>query len=121
MAHFAQIDENSKVQQVIVISNTDAPDPAPENSEPLGQVFITDVLKLEGEWIQTSYNSKFRAHYAGIGFTWDPENQVFYGPQPYPSWILDENWNWQAPTPYPDNDNFYQWDEETLSWISTEE
>jgi len=116
MAHFAQV-ENTIVQQVIVISDTDAPDPAPQHSEPMGQAFIRDVLKLNGEWIQTSYNNKFRAHYAGEGYTWDATNQVFYAPQPYPSWHLDENWNWQAPVPYPNDGKEYYWDEAKQQWI----
>jgi hypothetical protein len=116
MAHFAQV-EDTIVKQVIVISDANAPDPAPEHSEPLGQAFIRDVLKLDGQWIQTSYNSKFRAHYAGIGFTWDAINQVFYAPQPYPSWHLDENWNWQAPVPYPNDGKEYYWDEAKQEWI----
>jgi hypothetical protein len=115
MAHFAQV-KNGIVQQVIVISDRDAPDPAPENSEPLGQAFIRDVLKLDGEWVQTSYNNTFRAHYAGIGYTWDDEYKVFYAPQPYPSWSLDEAWNWVAPVPYPDDGGLYTWNEDTLEW-----
>lgn len=119
MAHFAQV-EDTIVKQVIVISDNDAPDPAPEHSEPMGQAFIRDVLKLDGKWIQTSYNSKFRAHYAGIGFTWDTTNQVFYAPQPYLSWHLDENWNWQAPVPYPNDGKDYYWDEAKQEWVQIE-
>lgn len=116
MAYFAQINNNI-VQQVISLSNNDAPDPAPFNSEPLGQAFIRDVLQLQGEWIQTSYNGTFRAHYAGIGYTWDEVNEVFYPPQPYPSWTLDANWNWQPPVPYPNDGHMYRWDEDTLRWV----
>ena len=116
MAHFAKI-VNSTVEQVIVINDQDAPDPAPNNSEPIGQAFIRDVLGLDGEWVQTSYNGTFRAHYAGIGYTWDTINQVFYPPQPYPSWYLDEDWNWQAPVPYPNDGNDYLWDEATQQWV----
>lgn len=117
MAHFAQV-KDTIVQQVIVISDANAPDPAPEHSEPLGQAFIRDVLKLSGEWIQTSYNSKFRAHYAGIGYTWDATNQVFYAPQPYPSWLLNtETCNWEAPIPYPNDGKLYYWDEATQQWV----
>ena len=116
MAHFAKI-VNSTVEQVIVINDQDAPDPAPNNSEPIGQAFIRDVLGLDGEWVQTSYNGTFRAHYAGIGYTWDAINQVFYQPQPYPSWYLDEDWNWQAPVPYPNDGNDYLWDEATQQWV----
>ena len=116
MAHFAQV-ENTIVQQVIVISDSDAPDPAPDNSEPLGQAFIRDVLGLDGEWIQTSYHNKFRANYAGIGYIWDKVNQVFIIPQPYASWHLDEDWKWKAPVPYPNDGNDYVWDEATQQWI----
>jgi len=117
MAHFARI-EDGIVQQVIVVSNADAPDPYPE-SEALGQAFIAS-LGLSGEWRQASYNGIFRAHYAGIGYTYDGDNDVFYAPQPYPSWTLDENWNWQPPVPMPDDtDYMYQWDEDSLSWVGT--
>ena len=120
MAHFAQVIDGI-VQQVIVISDRDAPDPAPEHSEPLGQAFIQEVLSLDGEWVQTSYNNTFRAHYAGIGYTWDATNQVFIAPQPYPSWTLDEAWNWMPPVPYPDDGGMYTWDEETQTWVLIEE
>lgn len=114
MAHFAQIVDGI-VQQVIVVSNNDAPDPFPQ-SEAAGQAFIAS-LGLLGVWRQTSYNGTFRAHYAGIGYHYDGEADVFYSPQPYPSWALDEQWNWQPPTPYPDDGNTYIWDEDTLSWV----
>jgi hypothetical protein len=117
MAHFAEVVDGI-VQRVIVIADRDAPDPAPEHSEPLGQAFIQDVLRLDGEWVQTSYNSTFRAHYAGIGYTWDATNQMFIAPQPYPSWTLDEEWNWMAPVPYPDDGDMYTWDEETQTWVA---
>ncbi len=76
MAYFAEIDDSNLVVRVISISNADAPDPAPDNSEPLGQAFIRDVLGIPGTWIQTSYNSSFRGKYAGIGDTWDGQNFV---------------------------------------------
>jgi hypothetical protein len=114
MAHFAQI-QNGTVTNVIVVSNDDAPDPYPA-SEALGQAFIAS-LGLEGEWRQTSYNGSFRAHYAGTGYTYDAEADVFYAPQPFPSWTLDDNWNWQAPHPAPDDGEEYGWDEETGGWV----
>ena len=113
MAHFAQI-HNGIVTQVIVISNDDAPDPFPA-SEALGQAFIAS-LGLEGVWKQTSYHATFRAHYAGIGYTYDAQADVFYPPQPYPSWTLDDQWNWQPPVPYPDDGGQYVWDEDTQTW-----
>lgn len=119
MAYFAEV-KDGIVQRVIAISDRDAPDPAPEHSEPLGRAFIRDTLRLGGDWVQTSYNNNFRAHYAGIGYTWDAENNVFYPPQPYPSWTLNEHWNWVAPVPYPDDDNTYTWDEEQQEWVLVE-
>jgi hypothetical protein len=116
MAHFAQI-QNGTVQQVIVVSNDDAPDPFPA-SEALGQAFIAS-LGLEGVWRQTSYHGTFRAHYAGIGYTYDDQADVFIPPQPYPSWTLDESWNWQPPTPYPDDDGMWTWNEDTETWDET--
>jgi hypothetical protein len=117
MAHFAQI-QNGIVQQVIVVSNEDAPDPYPA-SEALGQAFIAS-LGLEGEWRQTSYHGTFRAHYAGIGYTYDDDADVFYPPQPFPSWTLDDAWNWQPPVPYPDDGGQYVWDEDSLAWVEVD-
>lgn len=79
MAHFAQLDDNNIVQQVIVISNDDVPDPSP-NNEAQGQRFIADVLGLSGTWLQTSYNGNFRGMYAGIGYTYDPVSNEFVPP-----------------------------------------
>ena len=83
MAHFARISKNV-VREIIVISNDDAPDPYPE-SEPIGQAFIADVLKLAGVWLQTSYNGTFRGRYAGIGYRYDPTIDEFVlPPEPEP-------------------------------------
>ena len=118
MAHFAQI-QNGIVTEVIGVSNDDAPDPYPE-SEAIGQAFIAS-LGLEGVWKQTSYHGTFRAHYAGIGYTYDADADVFIPPQPYPSWTLDESWNWQPPIPYPDDDGMYAWDEDTQTWVAVQQ
>ena len=83
MAHFAQLNDENIVQQVIVISDDVAPDPAP-NNEAQGQTFIADVLGLAGEWKQTSYNGNFRGVYAGLGYTYDPVLDEFVAP-PEPS------------------------------------
>lgn len=117
MAHFAHLDQYGVVKQVIVVSNDDAPDPAPSNSEPLGQVFIADVLGLPGEWRQTSYHGNFRKQYAGIGFQYHADGDVFTEPQPYPSWTLDSNHDWQPPTPMPTEGGPWRWDEDTVSWV----
>lgn len=99
MAYFAQIDDDGNVLQVISISNNDAPDPAPTHSEPIGQAFIADVLGLPGTWVQTSYNGSFRKQYAGIGWRYDADADVFISPQPDLMFALDDNFDWQPLTP----------------------
>jgi hypothetical protein len=90
MAHFAQVNDENVVVQVIVISNDDAPDPYPE-SEPIGQEFISS-LRLAGQWRQTSYHGTFRKNYAGIGFTYDADRDAFIPPKPQEGeWALDED------------------------------
>lgn len=107
MAHFAKI-ENDIVTNVIVIDNA---------VESEGALYIAGTLGLEGEWIQTSYNNNIRGNYAGIGYTYDRENDVFYAPQPFPSWLLNSNWSWEAPIPYPEDGLMYEWSEEELNWV----
>jgi hypothetical protein len=106
MAHFAKI-ENNLVTEVLVVDN---------NMEHRGADFLANDLGLGGTWIQTSYNNNIRKQYAGIGYSYDPVADVFIAPQPYPSWSLDENFDWQPPTPMPAEGRWY-WDEATLSWV----
>jgi hypothetical protein len=119
VAYFAQLDEDGTVLQVISVSNADAPDPAPEHSEPLGQAFIADVLGLSGTWVQTSWSGSIRKQYAGIGWRYDAEADVFVAPQPYPSWTRDANHDWQPPTPMPEEGGPWAWDEDTTSWVES--
>ena len=107
MAHFAEIDENNVVTQVLVV---------PDEQEHRGPDYLAVDLGLGGRWIQTSYNHRIRKQYAGIGFTYDEAADVFIAPQPYPSWSLDENHDWQAPVPHPDDNILYAWNEEKLDW-----
>jgi hypothetical protein len=107
MAHFAEIDQNGIVKQVLVV---------PDSEEHRGQEFLADDLGLGGTWIQTSYNHNIRKQYAGIGFKYDAEGDVFISPQPFPSWTLDENYDWQAPKSKPDNNLLYRWNEEIVDW-----
>lgn len=79
MAHFARLDTENIVRQVIVISDEVVPDPAPEN-EAAGQAYIADVLGFSGTWLQTSYNGNFRGTYASIGDTYDPDLDEFVAP-----------------------------------------
>jgi hypothetical protein len=110
MAHFAKI-ENNIVKNVIVIKNEDCGGGEFPTSEPIGQAFIAS-LGFAGEWLQTSYNASFRGKFAGIGMSFN--GTCFYGKSPYPSWVLDANGDWNAPTPKPDGD--YYWDEPSISW-----
>jgi hypothetical protein len=107
MAHFAEIDSNNIVTQVLVV---------PDEQEHRGQDFLAGDLGLGGTWIQTSYNNKIRKQYAGIGYTYDEAADVFIAPQPFPSWTLDENHDWQPPVPKPEGDVMYVWNEEKLDW-----
>jgi hypothetical protein len=106
MAHFAEIDENNIVQRVIVIDNA---------LEENGVEWCTE--NLGGRWIQTSYNNNFRKQFAGIGYSYDEEKDIFIAIKPFESWILDDDSNWVAPKPYPNDENSYYWDEITISWI----
>lgn len=108
MAHFAEIYEDSTVGRVIVVD---------DSQEHRGQDFIANDLGLGGRWIQTSYNNNFRNVFASVGYIYDEVDDVFYPPQPYPSWTLDEQYIWQPPIPYPEDGNEYYWNEDTTEWI----
>jgi hypothetical protein len=115
MAHFAQLDENNLVTQVIVLSNAAVGESFPE-SESVGVSFIAEQLRLPGVWVQTSYNGTFRKQYAGIGYTYSAVDDVFIAPQPYPSWSLDDDFEWQPPIPKPEGD--WVWNEAEGEWES---
>jgi hypothetical protein len=108
VSHWAEIDNNNVVLRVTVGDNND-----PAGDE--GYQWLID--NFGGTWIKTSYNSKIRGTYAGIGYTYNPDEDIFVTPQPYPSWIREGSF-WNAPTPKPEGD--YAWDEHTLSWIEIE-
>lgn len=119
MAHFAKI-QNNIVTKVIV-------------AEP--EFFDTFIDDSPGQWLQTSYNTRGGVHYdpntgepdggealrknfAGKGYTYDPVRDAFIPPQPYASWVLNEDsCLWEAPTPYPDDGGMYRWNEDTTSWV----
>lgn len=114
MAHFAELDENNVVKQVIVVHNNELLDNGVE-SEAKGIAFCQSLFG--GTWIQTSYNGNIRKNYAGIGFTYDEDRDAFIPPKPFNSWLLDEETcRWNAPIPKPDNDKIYLWNETTTSW-----
>lgn len=120
MAHFAQIDENNLVTQVIVVSNQELTDANGQESEALGIAFC-QTLFPGTQWRQTSYNATFRKNYAGVGYTYDAGRDAFIAPKPFDSWILDEaTCQWSAPTPYPTDGKSYVWDESSQTWIETQ-
>jgi len=113
MSHFAQIDENNIVTQVLVIEQ---------------DVIDTGLFGDPASWVQTSYNTMggvhvlggtpLRKNYAGIGYTYDSTRDAFIPPKPFNSWVLNEDTClYEAPTPMPDDDKIYGWDEDTTSWV----
>jgi hypothetical protein len=111
MAHFAKLNSENVVDQVVAVHNNDAPD------EAAGIAFLNSLFG-EATWVQTSYNGNIRKNYAGIGYTYDSGRDAFIPPQPYPSWVMaEETCRWAAPTPMPADGKGYRWDEATLTWV----
>lgn len=114
MAHYAYLDENN-----VVITVTVGKD----------ETELIDGLDTETYYAQntpytvkrTSYNNRIRKQFAGVGFTYDPEADVFIRPRPFASWSLDENHDWQPPIPRPQTEGIWIWDEENLEWVNVQE
>lgn len=122
MAHFAKINDSNLVTDVIVIHNNELLDENNVEQESLGISFAKTILG-DGKYVQTSYNDAFRNQFAGIGFIWDSDNDVFYEPSPYPSWSLDSNYNWQSPVPRPQDSSYdyeWAWNEANQTWDSAQ-
>ena len=120
MAHFAQLDADNVVLDVIVINNAVIKDlPFPE-SEPLGVAFCQSLYGADTVWKQTSYSANFRGAYAGIGYTYDATRDAFIAPKPEEgTWVLNENTcQWERPVEMPKDGKTYNWDEATQSWIA---
>ena len=108
VAHFAAIDENNIVTQVLVV---------PDNAEDRGQDYLANDLGLGGTWVQTSYNNRIRKNYAGVGFTYDANRDAFIAPKPFDSWVLNEDTcRWEAPVAYPTDGVMYKWNEDKKDW-----
>jgi len=115
MAHFAQLDPYNTVQQVVVVANEVLLDENGVEQEALGAAFCSDLFG--GTWKQTSYNGNFRKNFAAAGFSYDATRDAFLAPCPYVSWTLnEETCQWEAPVPYPSDNNMHRWDEATQSW-----
>lgn len=110
MAYYAFVNENNVVTEVISGKDEteiiDGVDPETWYGQFRGQ-----------KCVRTSYNGKIRKQYAGIGYTYDPIADVFIAPQPFPSWTLDDNHDWQPPTPRPTDGDLYKWDETNQKWV----
>jgi hypothetical protein len=117
MAHFAELDSNGVVVQVIVIANEDCGGGEFPESEAAGQAFINTLPPHAGKtWKQTSYNNNFRARYAGVGYSYNEVFDAFVAPQPFPSWTLnEETTEWEAPVPRPE-EGMWAWNEEEQQW-----
>tara|TARA_R100001440_G_C2493906_1_gene115513 strand:+ start:473 stop:874 length:402 start_codon:yes stop_codon:yes gene_type:complete len=131
MAHFTKLGKGNIVEEVHVVNNEVITDNDGNEQEQLGVDFLNNLHKTNVVWKQTSYNGSFRKNYAGIGYTYDEERDAFIPPQPYKSWIIDEDTcTWKAPidkpityeknlkdnddNPVPDkyvwNETYYRWD-----------
>jgi len=117
MAHFAQLDENNIVVQVIV--GVDEPyDGEAIYQENTGKIWKKTSYNTVGG-VHTLGGTPFRKNYAGIGYFYDSIRDAFVPPKIYPSWILDEQTcQWYPPVQYPSDDNRYVWDESTISWVA---
>ena len=132
MAHFAQLDENNVVTQVIVVSNDDTSDSNGTEVESIGVAFCQKLLGADTNWKQTSYNNNMRVRYAGIGYLYNAELDAFVAPQPFASWTLDsETADWVSPLGAApaltdaevEARSYYRWDEDayqadnTTGWV----
>ena len=133
MAHFAQLDDNNVVIQVIVVSNDDCSDGSGTESESIGVAFCQKLLGANTKWKQTSYNGNMRVRYAGIGYSYNESLDAFVPPQPFPSWTLNNTTAaYDPPLTEPTlteeqitAGSYYSWDEDayqadnTTGWVLT--
>ncbi len=139
MAHFAKLDSNNIVTQILVVKNDVLNNESNQEQESLGVDFLKSIYGPDTIWIQTSYNNNIRNKFATAGDVYDSVNDVFYGQKPFDSWTFNEiNWEWEAPKPYPitypedtpdqtDEDynpdlyKMYEWDEKNQDWVELTE
>lgn len=121
MAHFAQLDQDNKVVNIIVVSNDVIKDPnSGIESENIGIDFCKNLYGQDTTWVQASYNGNFRKQYPGKGFIYDVASDRFLAPKPYNSWIFnDVTGDWEPPVPMPnDLSVFHYWNEDEQKWNS---
>jgi hypothetical protein len=125
MAHFAELNSSNEVLQVVVISNEDVDANGGDESAQAETFVATIVPYTTGgvAWKQTSYNNNFRKQYAGIGYSYNSSKDKFLSPQPYASWSLNSNDDWEAPVTAPtvteidSNPVSISWDEDNQKWL----
>jgi hypothetical protein len=118
MAHFAKLEADNLVTQVIVVNNGVIQNLSFPESEPLGVAFCKSLFGEDTNWVQTSYNNNFRLRFAGIGSYYDPNLDIFTEAKPYPSWVYNsEDGMWYPPVLRPQDGTRYAWDESTTSWV----
>ena len=127
MAHFAELNSSKEVLRVIVVSNTDV-DANGGDQHADAETFVATIVPYGtggDSWKQTSYNSNFRKQYAGLGYSYDSDKDMFITIKPYPSWSLDSSGDWNAPVTYPNDleENsltvFPSWDEDNQKWLGS--
>jgi hypothetical protein len=117
MAHFAQLDQNNVVLQVIKVDNSHCLDQSGDESETVGIAYCQSLYP-NTNWKQSSYNGNIRKNHAWVGFTYDEQRDAFIPPKRFASWVLNEsNYYWYAPVARLDDDKIYDWDEATISWV----
>jgi hypothetical protein len=131
MAHFARLNSDNIVEQVIVVANKDTSDDNGVEDEIIGIAFCKRLFGSNTNWKQTSYNGNFRVRYAGRGYSYDSTLDAFIPPKPFESWVIDSDTvNWKAPLEEPtltqeqiDAGSYYRWDEDahqadnTTGWV----
>lgn len=117
MAHFAKLDSNNIVTQVLVVANEVLLKTDGTESELKGKQFLNSLFGT-ATWKQTSYNGTIRKNYAGIGYKYDSTRDAFIPPKPFTSWTLNETTcQWEAPVSYPTDGNMHNWNEDSQEWV----
>lgn len=117
MAHFAKLDKDNNVIDLITVNNAVLLNKDGYEEEQLGINFCKSIFGEDTIWKQSSFSGKFRLRQAVIGGHYDDQNDIFYNKQPYPSWTLNkQTFEWEPPTPIPSIDKIYIWDEEKQKW-----
>ena len=121
MAHFAKLDANNIVVDVLVVNNEDCQDDDGNEDEAVGVAFLQNLLGSDTSWKQTSYNANMRVRYASIGGSYDSTRDAFIDEKPFASWSLNTaTLEWEPPVAYPTDGSIYRWNETNQQWDAIE-